>query len=113
MVARDRLAIGRAGRVPLDMEWLLERRVRPVYGVEPDIRDDNDPEVANVFALYDAGKNTLLIRNSVLLKATHVEDPEAIFTIAHELGHICLHSNPTQFRRELPKKLPAKWCNPE
>jgi Zn-dependent peptidase ImmA (M78 family) len=110
--ARRDLFIGPEGRVAFDMEWLLEKRVRPILGVEIDSRSDDDTDLAGVHAAYSCADKVIKIRESVIRRSM-VEDPDAIFTICHEIGHVCMHSNPQFFRRVLPDHLPKKMCDPE
>lgn len=110
--ARDRLTIGREGRLAIDMEWLLEKRARTILEIEIDVREDDDPEVAGAHAAFDPSERIIKIRESVM-RRSRVEDPDAIFTICHELGHVFLHSKPHYFRRVLPTHLPAQMCDPE
>lgn len=110
--ARQKLLLPAQGRLAISMEWLLEKRVCPSYGIEIDVRDDSDPDLTDAFAAYNSQKRILKIRNSVLRKLP-IEDPESYFTICHEIGHIHLHSNPDSYRREFPNHLPRKMCDPE
>ncbi|PPE71188.1 ImmA/IrrE family metallo-endopeptidase [Caldimonas thermodepolymerans] len=60
------------------------------YGVTVDVVDDNDPELPRgVEACWVPDTVTLTIRLSVY-KAACRGEPRALFTIAHELGHLAL-----------------------
>ena len=111
--AREKLNLGLTGRLAVDnLERLLEKRICPAFGVDLDVIGDDDSMLAGAYAAYSYGDRVLRVKESVVRKLK-LEDPEAIFTICHELGHICLHSDPAFFRRELPRHLPKKMCDPE
>ncbi|OOG41499.1 hypothetical protein B0E51_07355 [Rhodanobacter sp. C05] len=95
-----------------NLEWLLENRVQLILGVQLDIVDDRDSSVAGVHAAYNYAEKVVRIRESVMRKI-RIDEPEARFTVCHEIGHICLHSNPDFFRQVLPNHLPKKICDPE
>lgn len=109
--ARAKLTVP-AGRLVVRMDWLLERRVCPIMGVELDIREDSDSEMRGAHASFDIESRVLKVRESVMRGCT-LECPEAVFTLGHEIGHICLHSDKTYFRRHEPEKLPKKNSDPE
>lgn len=110
---RDLFGIGRSGRLSIPVEWLLANRVEPLLGVSYDPRTDNDPAIAGAYALYSPVDKVILVRESILRTARHADDPEANFTIAHELGHVILHTDPKYYRRKAPTHLPAGLCDPE
>jgi hypothetical protein len=69
------------------------------YGVTVDVVDDNDPELPRgVEACWVPETVTLVIRQSVY-EAAYRDEPRALFTIAHELGHLALAHRRT-FNRE-------------
>jgi Zn-dependent peptidase ImmA (M78 family) len=110
MRARRELTIGESGRLAVRAEWLLEKRVRPILGVEIDAVPD--AEMPEAYAVYLPKNKIMKITESVLRKA-ELEDPEALFTIYHELGHIYLHSDPVYFRQNkfnrVVKQNSAEW----
>jgi len=108
--ARDELYLGPSGRIAHDPEWLLEKLVRPIKKVELDVCSDAD--LPSSHACFDVADRILRIRESVLRRARD-EDPDALFTVWHELGHIYLHSDPLYFRETPPKHLPIKFRDPE
>lgn len=110
--ARSQLIGAGSGRIVIDLEWLLEKRVRSTYNVEIDYVSDHDKSLIDAYAAYNCSERVLRIRESVIRKSKH-EDPQAVFTLCHEIGHICMHSNPSYFRRENPRHLPTKICDPE
>jgi Zn-dependent peptidase ImmA (M78 family) len=111
MAAREKLSLGLTGRLAISLEWLLEKRVRPVYGVEIDVVDDESAELSDAFAAYLPAERVLRVRESVMRKA-ELEDHEATFTIFHEIGHICLHSDAV-FHRNDPSRRPPRNNDPE
>lgn len=112
IAARKNLGIPVDGRLICNMEQLLEKQLRLAYGVELDPRSDNDPELQGALAAYNYSARVLKVRESVIYKL-RIEDPDSLFTISHEIGHIHLHSNPDLFRREQPQLLPKAVCDPE
>lgn len=112
MKARSNLLLPREGRIALPFQTLIESNIRRAYGVELDVREDDDPELSGAFAAYNYKDSCLKIKHSVYLKLS-LEEAEACFTICHEIGHIHMHSNPSLFRRVSPNQLPAKSCDPE
>lgn len=109
--ARRKLFIGN-GRLVLDMEWMFEKLVTPIYGVELDVRGEDDPELDGAHASFDVKAKVVNVRQSVLLRC-QAEDPDAIFTMCHELGHICMHGNPLLFRKKNSGTKPGHYMDPE
>jgi hypothetical protein len=110
-VARDKLTIPE-GRLVLQMEWLLEQRVRPHLKVEIDVRDSGDAELMEAHASFDVLTRVMKIRDTVL-RGCILGSPEDIFTVCHEIGHASMHSEIMHFRRVSPNKLPKKHSDPE
>ena len=109
MAAREKLRLGLEGRLAIGPEWLLEKLVRPIYGVDIDIVEDN--ALPDSYAAFVPADRVLKIRESVLRKAES-EDHDALFTIFHEIGHICLHSDQV-FYRHNPSRRATKHNDPE
>lgn len=109
--ARRRLFVG-GGRLILDMEYMLEKLVQPQYDVVLDVRDEDDPDLAGAHAAYDVKNRVIRVRQSVMIRCM-AEDPDAIFTICHELGHVCMHADPVLFRRRARTGRPGKYTDPE
>jgi hypothetical protein len=95
---RSKFSIGANGRIVHAMEWLFTHMVPEHYGVHLDVVDDHDPALRNAYAEFDVRHKTLRVRQGVFLRCD-LDDPEAIFTMAHELGHIVLHGEQKYFRR--------------
>lgn len=53
------------------------------------VLDDNDPSMADKWAYTDPNNKCIYIKNSIYAKACQ-HNPQARFTIAHELGHLLL-----------------------
>lgn len=71
-----------------DAEGTLEKLTS--YGVTLDVLDDNDPDLPRgVEACWVPDTVTLIIRESVYNDACRGV-PRALFTVAHELGHLAL-----------------------
>lgn len=71
-----------------DAEGTLEQLT--LYGVTLDVLADDDPDLPRgVEACWVPDTVTLIVRQSVY-KAACAEEPRALFTIAHELGHLAL-----------------------
>lgn len=82
-----RAALGVTG-ARFDAEGILESLSK--YGITVDVVDDNDPELPRgVEACWIPDTVTLTIKESVY-KAACRREPRALFTIAHELGHLTL-----------------------
>lgn len=112
MKARQRLLLPSMGRIVLPFQKLLEMHLRNAYEVELDVLDDDDPMLSGAHAAYNYAERCLKLRRSVHSKLP-IEEPEACFTVCHEIGHIHLHSNPLSFRRIASNQLPSRWCDPE
>lgn len=110
--ARSKLTLPVDGRLAVSMDFLLERRVEPILEVQIDIRDDQDDDMSGLLAAYSLSDRVLKLRESVVRRCA-IDEPEALFTICHEIGHIWLHSDTEYFRRSAPLKLPKKTCDPE
>jgi hypothetical protein len=110
--ARSALQLDGLFRLAIDMEWLLQNLVCPRYEIELDVHSDSEPIVQGAHAGYDYQNRVLHIRSSVL-RQTALEDPEAIFTVCHEIGHVVLHSNPLLYRSHYPEHIPKQLCDPE
>jgi hypothetical protein len=110
--ARVKLTLPVDGRLAVPMGFLLEKRVEPILQVQIDIRDDQDVEMSGLHAVYSLSDRVLKLRESVV-RSCAIEEPEALFTVCHEIGHIWLHSDTEYFRRNEPSKLPKKTCDPE
>jgi hypothetical protein len=95
---RDKFAIGRDGRIVHSMEWMFTHLVPEHYGVHLDVVDDHDATLRSSHAEFDVRHRVLKVRQGVFLRCD-LEEPEAIFTMSHELGHIVLHGDPKYFRR--------------
>lgn len=71
-----------------DAEKTLESLSK--YGITLDVLDDDDPELPRgVEACWVPDTATLIVRQSVY-EAACARDPRALFTVAHELGHLTL-----------------------
>jgi Zn-dependent peptidase ImmA (M78 family) len=79
---------------------------------EYEVVDDNDPLLtSDEFAKYDYQANKMLIKESVYVAACD-NDPEARFTLTHELAHFYLLT----IRNKVPffsVNEPKAYCDPE
>ena len=110
--AREALGLQANGRIALPFQSLLEFGLRKAYGVELDVLDDSSPELAQAYAAYCFSESSLKIRRSIYTRLS-LEEPEACFTICHEIGHVHMHSNPVLFRRVESGKMPSRIFDPE
>ncbi len=90
-------ALFRISGPAFDAERVLESLSN--YGVTVDVVDDRDPELpAGVEACWVPDTATLIVKNSVYVSACR-RKPRALFTIAHELGHLALGHRRAAFNR--------------
>lgn len=112
--ARQRLRIETSGRIILVedfVERLMFDNVSRAYKVDVDWRTDEDEQLSGALAMYRSRESELLVRDEVFRKARS-GDPDAHFTLFHEIGHIHMHSERELFRLA-PDRKPTKFHDPE
>lgn len=85
-----------------DAEWLLE--TLSAFSITVDVIENSDPDLpSGVDACWVPDRATIIFRASVYEQACQ-QVPRALFTVAHEIGHICLGHTRT-FNREPSREI--------
>ena len=87
-----------------DLEQLLDNQLYGEQGTKVDYLD----ELPYEYAHFRAGDNVIAIRTEVQRRLANRE-PDARFTVFHEISHSILHRNVRLPRSVIPKGVPTKF----
>ncbi len=102
--------IANAPKGCFDVIKFIEHTCYDIIGLEIEILDDNDSELAiNEYAKYIPSSNCIKVRQSVYNGAAEGVGKDR-FTLAHELGHSLMHREMALYRSD---RIPKAFEDPE